>query len=142
MRQEFYGIYGRLYSLYSTGRESLLTSRLPIRSWRKRTALIAEAIRVAEERLSMGERVRPDARLFLLVNLDQMVVLPVGLAGVEELTRHRYHGLLRTIVDDVMLLLSTAARDASNETVSAHHLITALATRWKDLKLAKHEIWG
>jgi hypothetical protein len=51
--------------------------RLPAFGNMRTIRMIDDAITDAQVELGLGDRVRPDARLFLLVNLHQMVALPV-----------------------------------------------------------------
>src|SRR5437870_3908934 len=86
MRQEFYDAYRELYEIYKLSqydREYYLSSRpwrliragFDLLTFRK----IEDAITDAVGELRLVRRLRPDALHFLLVNLHQMVALPMSL---------------------------------------------------------------
>ena len=98
---------------------------------------IAEAIDRSIADLGIQQRIRQDARHFLLVNLHQMVVLPQDRAG-------RMDGELWSLLrNDVKVILAKAAESAGE--ISAHAVLDATAGVYDSLVLAyiwpQHDGW-
>jgi len=102
MRSDLHPIYKDLYERYRqahAGEES--SGRL--------LSEIAGAIDRAAADLQLGERFRPDARLFLLINMHQMVLLPLTHArAIPPELHHRLN-------DDVHAVLSSASQGRTGE---------------------------
>ncbi|MES1245564.1 MAG: hypothetical protein ABUT39_28420 [Acidobacteriota bacterium] len=116
-RPEFEVIFESLYAAYleeHPGDEPL--------------AWIAEAIDRSIAELEIQDRIRWDARHFLLVNLHQIVTLPMERAG--RMDRDLW-GLLRS---DVQVILAKAAESAGE--ISAHAVLDATAGAYGSLVLA------
>jgi hypothetical protein len=103
---------------------------------------IRRAIDEAEQQLLLDsrQRLRPDAKHFLLSNLMGMVVAPVRMRGEVD-----FKELAPMLRDDVALLVRAASRRqetlAPGE-ISSHAVLEAVATNWKKLKLSGLRIWG
>lgn len=69
----------------------------------------------------MLERVRPDARLFLLTNLFQMVALPAWRAR-----RVQDSSLLSFLFTDTVTLLKQSAAETRNGEISSHSVLKAV----------------
>ncbi len=81
MRPEFYDVYRDLNRLYRLSQFDLRYARARgpglfqnVRNLR----IVDSAVTEAVNDLDLSRKLRPDARLFLLVNLHQMVALPLG----------------------------------------------------------------
>lgn len=83
---------------------------------------------------------RPDARQFLLVNLQDMVVLPTDAVDPGQLNEL----VLQTLPNDVTRIVRTAAAAASaagDTDVSAHDVLAATAQLWPELGFAAPWRW-
>ncbi|HEX8948370.1 MAG TPA: hypothetical protein VF790_05370 [Dissulfurispiraceae bacterium] len=145
MRDKYYDVYRDLYEDYQM-QGILLTNYLadiPLRPHRqpRRTTLrmVVNAIDAAIGELGLTKRIRPDARLFLLVNLHQMVVLPLS-SGVEPGLERA--DLEATLERDVTTILRNAAERAEGSEISAHAILDATADTWRALGVNRFETWG
>lgn len=162
MRQDFYAIYDELSRVYikipparwafARGPDS--SSLSPIAT----THVVERAIRDAVRELDLHGRVRPDAIHFLLVNMHQMVSLPVLLEAArsrkgrqvdreynstsdQQPYRYFVQELREAIRHDVALILSTAAAFAPNE-ISGGDILRSAANVYDRLKSAASNAWG
>jgi hypothetical protein len=94
---------------------------------------LTEALADAESALTAhtGKTLRPDARLWLHVNLLQMVVAPVRAQQPEQL-----EDLFAALTDDLQLLLTRAAAGEGQTEVSAYRVMAALSIAWEQLAIA------
>lgn len=83
-----------------------------------------------------GRRLRPDAKLFLLINLLQMIVRPVSLAG-----RRNQSDLGRILFADTVSPLKEAAGETRDREVSSHAVLQALTKNWMKLNLSALKLW-
>jgi hypothetical protein len=142
MRHEFYEIYKDLFDLYRS--ERLLRAEwFPFLGrflgfdfrWIR---WITEAIEGAVSDLALARRIRPDGKHFLLVNLHQMVVLPVAYSERQEVEAIR-----QDLMEDIIAILSTANEAAGRgEEITARHILNATSRLWSSLRLNRLEIWG
>jgi hypothetical protein len=124
MERQFHDIYDNLYREY--GDELSPTQ-----------AELPQEIRVridnAIDELYLSERIRPDAKLYLLVNFHRLVVMPL-LEGGSFSTDEGFDYLS----DDVGILLRRA-RDLADsreaEEISGHLMVDALSEVWDELRL-------
>jgi hypothetical protein len=124
MERQFHDIYDNLYREY--GDELSPTQ-----------AELPQEIRVridnAIDELYLSERIRPDAKLYLLVNFHRLVVMPL-LEGGSFSTDEGFDYLS----DDVGILLRRArdlADSREEEEISGHLLVDALSEVWDELRL-------
>lgn len=151
MKKEYYEIYGDIYDSYRSGDIGMRFSRelffeygstQQLRSIRWTT----EAIEKSISRLGLTDRVRPDAKHFLLVNLHQLVVLPI----IHPDAPHISHEELRSMLEhDSELILKVASESKSNNTkwndgreISGGSIVRTVSELWGELSLNKFEIWG
>ena len=124
MERRFHDIYDNLYSEYGNELGSA-------------QAELAQQIRVridnAIDELYLSERIRPDAKLYLLVNFHRLVVMPLIEGG--SISTDEVFGYLS---NDVGILLRRA-RDLADsreaEEISGHLMVDALSDVWDELRL-------
>jgi hypothetical protein len=83
-----------------------------------------------------GRRLRPDAKLFLLINFLQMIVLPVSLSE-----RGSNVDLRRILFADTVTLLKQSADETNERDVSSHAVLKALTKNWKKLNFSALKLW-
>lgn len=140
MRPEFYDLYRDLNELYRLSQYELHSkvdreSLVHVRGLR----IIDDVITETVSDLDLSLRLRPDARLFLLVNCHQMVLLPLAYAErviteplpVEQILRH-----------DVRTILASASEMARGEEISGHAVIDAVSRVWRQLRATQLNVWG
>jgi hypothetical protein len=149
MRQEYYGVFEELYGIYKniygrSRRVGLVLSRsgYPFaRGIDDQTALqlANDAVNSAVQKL--GVTLRPDAKHFLVVNLHQMVILPIShrLSTVRLLPDE----LRSRLTDDVLKILQHATEVLPHhDAVTSSQILKATSNLWDKLRLGELEIWG
>jgi len=146
MRKEFYGVYKDLYEIYaryySMPEEWFPFIREPwlrladIRSVR----WVTESIEQAISDLNLADRLRPDARYFLLVNLHQMVALPLIHPKVKDLDFGQLEADLKS---DARTILSAAIETSEGgQEITASGLLKVISSQWDKLRVTAWEVWG
>jgi hypothetical protein len=138
MKPEFDRAYRALADSYRIGQQywgaSLPPMPRPIDA-----RLVDDAISDITKELGLGNRLRSDARFFLLVNLYQMVLLPLFYS--EQMPRP-WASLERDIRDDIRTILETAGEQSNQREISGHIIVNVLSNVWKDLRVTKLNLWG
>jgi hypothetical protein len=147
MRNEFYEIYKDLYDFY---RRAFIYPRIlpdipfisqfyyfDIRSIR----WVTDAIEFAVSTLGLTERIRPDAKHFLLVNFHQMVVLPLAHPEAEGIGPPPPE-LEQILRDDSMNILSTAVEGSREGEITASDILKTISDLWDRLGMSQFRIWG
>lgn len=151
MNREFYSIYEQLFEIYGHYPVPMWwperwPERMPI-TFRADEILrrIKSSVDRGVERANLSNRLRPDARLFLLVNFHQLFLLPLyyvrGWSG-------EYEEYVNAVDPDIDLILKEAdksARKAGYEEkpeITGRHILDAVHNLWKELRLNRFEIWG
>lgn len=145
MRHEYFEIYRDLYDLYlysvylpypwSPWPESAgLTVRGLLRS-------IAGAIDDAIYSLGLREKIRPDAKLVILVNLHQLVVLPITHRDTP--SPQIIERLPTMLAQDTRLIFTKAKGLAGdNQEITGRIMFKAVLEVWAELALTHIDIWG
>jgi hypothetical protein len=129
VREEYYPEFNRLYRNYGEDDGDLPLIRR-VRNVIDRAANAAEL---------EGLPLRPDARLFMLVNLHQLVVLPMT-EGPEQVKPDDLFPRLDADVRRLLLLLREEFRE--HAAVSSHAVLAALATHWSTFHFSGLNVWG
>jgi hypothetical protein len=137
MKPEFDRAYRDLADLYRIGQRYWGLVQ-PTRR-RSDVRLVDDAITEITSELGLRDRLRSDARFFLLVNLHQMVLLPLSYS--EQMPRPRA-SLEKDIRDDIRTILETAGEQSNQREISGHIVINVLSNVWKDLRVTKLNLWG
>jgi hypothetical protein len=149
MDEVYRDIYAQLYDSLGLGpevfRQNWYYSEQRLTGFPLNAATIREMIDEAE-RESFGstlapappdrQRLRPDAKVFLLTNLLNMVAVPVGLSE-----RARNLDLRRLLFADTSTLMKLAAAETKNREVSSHAVLQAVAKSWPKLNLSGLKLW-
>ncbi len=146
MRREFYDIYRDLYDLYRRDfsileDEQFFFPRPPFTFPPTRTLRwVTEAVEEAIGELKLSRRLRPDGKHFLLVNLHQMVVLPLVRS---ESAKAHLPELQSDLRSDAQTILEAAVEDSTqNNEISGTAVLMATSRVWKQLRVSRLEIWG
>lgn len=151
MQKEYYEIYGDIYDGYRLGNagmrfaQELFFEYGPMRYWHS-IRWTTEAIEKSISRLGLIDRMRPDAKHFLLVNLHQLVVLPIMHPSAPGIPSEKLRSMLE---QDSELILKMASEPIPNDyeekesyEISGGKIVRTVAKLWNDLSLSKLEIWG
>jgi hypothetical protein len=148
MREDYYEVYRELYDHYrfsGAGLEdfgflSRWISRAPaLTSDGRDLRMIEDAITAAQADLGLLDRLRPDAKLFLLINLHQMVTRPVAMRRTVSGEQPPLDSYVR---EDVHTILETAKEEAREREVSGHAIVVALSRIWEKLRTNQLDVWG
>ena len=149
MRAEYYEIYGDLYDMYRRRwfdmpympeRHSEFGPLFESRALRWTT----EAIEYSISELGLTKQVRPDAKHFLLVNLHQLIVLPLIHPEGRTLPVQELRNMLRKDVRTVLeYSLKTLESNIDNKgEISSGHILKTISNIWNDLSLNRIDVWG
>jgi hypothetical protein len=134
MDERFRPIYGEIYSA-RTAPDEVRAENLTLREGD--ATLIRDAIESAEREEPRGRRLREDAKAFLAVNFQDLVIEPLRRAGVAasrvELSSDVRH--------DVALLVAEAESDSAGPEISGHGVVDSLSRNWSDLRISRYRLW-
>jgi len=141
MRPEYYETYRELTELYRITQAEAEWIRGP----RRRRYPSVHALRIVDEaveeaigELQLTRRLRPDARHFLVVNLHQMVTLPLEYPfGPPDAAP-----IDRDLVGDLRTILEEARTESRDEEISGHDVINSLSKVWNKLSSTARNVWG
>jgi hypothetical protein len=134
MRPEFYEIYGDLYNTYPE-RLGGAESDTPYE--------IEEIIDSTIDRRDLSERVRPDARLFLLTNFHQLITLPLVYSGrSREEVFDRVSNDTLTILDRAVDVARLGAGEEDGYELSARTMLEAVHESWPQLQATMSLLWN
>lgn len=106
--------------------------------------------RVTEE-MGYSQSLRPDAKLFLLVNLHTMILEPVRSTVGLDVSNESFQ---KDVESDIRLLLEESVRlglGGSRSSiwpgdpvsfVSSHNVIAAVNNQWRNLRMNSLSLWG
>lgn len=138
MKDEYYEIYGDLYDMYR--RNWFDGRRFEYRALRWTT----EAVEYSISELGLTKRVRPDAKHFLLVNLHQLVVLPLMHPESKAVTILELRDMLSNDVRKILEHSSEAVKadNIIESEISSHIILKTISKIWDQLSLNKIDVWG
>jgi hypothetical protein len=142
MNNEFRPVYRKLYSSYRRPSEVLL--RLRDESFRA-ARIVSESIEKVQGELEESKlpRLREDAKYFLLLNLVEMVYVPLR-EQENSIGRPRLQDLREGFQADIRTIAYSAARAAAEEgqeEISCHRVIDTLHDTWGRLNSAVTRMW-
>lgn len=121
-------------------------------------SLVIKAVRRAAAELTIADRLRSDAFHFLVINMHQMVTLPVLTNAMasrrsvrsddeqdfrrpEQSMSAMYHQLREDVEHDVKLIL-TRANQISDDEISGRAVLQATSQVYGYLRTAASNVWG
>ena len=132
MDQEYRPIFEQIYAEYS-----LYGPAYPYWSEESLRRLRSE-IDSAAKREGLSHKLRADAKLFLLINLHEMFIRPIGMRGLSSPQRG-YDDVWGIVEVDLSAILRKA--DAEPE-ITGRHILDAVSSIYRDLKMPSFEVWG
>lgn len=145
MRREFYDIYNSLLRTYRTEEARPVIGRPPPR--RRLEPFETLSLRIVDDALSeaiwrtpLQNELRPDAAHLLLINLHQMVTLPLLHPQAPPIHPEE---LKDDLVEDIRHILTAAdsVREAERE-ITGHRIIEVLARVSRSLRISDLDLWG
>lgn len=110
----------------------------------RRAAAATIAQLIVRETEGAKPYLRPDAKLFLLTNLTNLVIAPIARAG----GKRRTDAAMKAIASDIKLIISEAARRrasksaGNNSEITSGDIIAATAKLWDKLKINEFKFWA
>lgn len=102
-------------------------------------AIVIEAIEEGSSVLPAHIKLRPDARLFLLINLHQIVTLPLSDRRSPTVLSNQVEAGIKS---DVKAIISASIEYASNRNeIAASHIVWGLARVLNELSLKSWRLW-
>ncbi len=154
MREEFFRVYTELTRAYSRvpasrwypGQPPNLVGPQPDRA----LTIVQRAVNQVVDELGLHNRMRPDAHHFLVVNLHQMVTLPILVEASNPASARtpgdgsgyvRGH-LANDVEHDVRVILEAAAAASPEFPMTGRSILDAVSRVYDRLKTAASNAWG
>lgn len=143
MRKEYYSIYRDLVDVYRVIPDRWYAGVLRFREpffARHLVRRVSDAVTEVLRELELTERLRPDGMHFLVVNLHQMVMLPLSHPDAEAPSLSELDAILR---DDVRIILVDARSNVKdNPEITGYDLVDALSRVKNRLMSSQWGVWG
>jgi hypothetical protein len=141
MDERFHIIYQQLISVYRLAFEKVAGEEVPAAkpaaSSLEHTVAVLQRV-LTEEKVLGGRELRPDAALYLMVNLHQMVVLPLSHPEAPPPPEN----LEEELREDVRNILAASADAAGDRRdVAASHVVRGTAAVLDKLNLKSWRLW-
>lgn len=144
MQTEYYEIYKDMFEVY--GHSVFYSFDYEVRLVRR----IKEQIDRAIAKLDMSQQLRPDAKLLLLVNFHQLVVLPLIHPSINRIVYPSSYSPLRDInkvlnfiLEDTLAILEAARSKNNNEQeITSGDILKSISALWQKLKINDIKVWG
>lgn len=141
MKRKYYEIYEALYTDYLNDFE-YRRRRLPSSNEYK----LVRTIRQSIDKANKENILRPDSKLFLIVNYHHLIVRPL----IDERPPRRDFPddkellikLESSIQTDINTIISESRDIGNQEEISGHQVMRTIDKLWETLKTTKLEIWG
>ena len=139
MDEQFRPIYDDIYAARTAPSRALRAFDERLTLGQSDVSLVRDAIETAEHQEPNGRRLREDAKAFLAVNFQDLVVAPIKRAGAAP-----DHELASDVKHDVFLLVSAASSDPATgpgAEISGHAIVDSLSRNWADLRISRFRLW-
>lgn len=145
MRKKYYDIFRDLYVLYQ-----VMWSLRPIHpSWDyeyplllvRNLRIVTDALDDELVELKLTKHLRPDAKHFLLVNLHQLVVLPLKHDGMsDEKASEIVRRDLNIILNKCLTFQDFRATEGLE--ITGHMILKTICSVWHELSISELSMWG
>lgn len=111
---------------------------------RRSMLIVEEALDAAAGAVGPDFRLRPDAKLFLGLNLHQMVALPLSLARTDDQAMRDIEprgSIEQTVVEDAATVARAAKQVAKEREITAADVCRGLADVLDELRLKDWRLW-
>jgi len=129
------------FILENTPREQVSWKESLAREFAEYSTLIKDTINELDKAPPWRQEIslRPDAKYFLLLNLVQMVAVP--LRFTDRVEREVLRSMLREDVKTLVLMSRQTTTNRGKNEITAHAVIDAIAHSWRQLNLARFKLW-
>ncbi len=147
MNRKYHRIYRETNKLYQSTFGLIKESAAPRDQWSpsdrgsRLMGLAVETVGGIASQERLAKRLRPDAKHFLIVNLHQILLMPLA---------HRDAGkkvdeLLPSLAADTLAILRHAEKErqaAGKKSIVVNHVMSAIVKKWDALESHLFNIWG
>jgi hypothetical protein len=151
MKSIYLGIYQLLYKLYY----SVHPYQEAIDTWVQRYTGEGELFRLSKDiramidnkasDLEIEEALRPDARLFLLLNLHQMIATPFLFrkSETDEKNIERLKDDIRFDIENILQEVKEKTGQAKFETneIGTRDMMKIFSSKWDNLRISRLDLW-
>jgi len=138
MKPEFNKIYENLYAdyVYDADKRSSIFVRY-------NEYELLRTIRRSIDNSDKEDKLRPDAKYFLLTNFHNLIVRPLIDDYRYVLDNPDLSNLGEYIAEDIQTIINTTTNEIStdSEKISRHQIISTINGLWKTLKTTSFDIW-
>jgi len=139
MKPEFNKIYENLYAdyVYDADKRSSIFVRY-------NEYELLKTIRRSIDNSDKEDKLRPDAKYFLLTNFHNLIVRPLIDDYRYVLDNPDLSNLGEYIAEDIQTIINTTTNEIStdSEKISGHQIMSTINGLWKTLKTTSFDIWG
>jgi len=139
MKPEFNKIYENLYAdyVYDADKRSSIFVRY-------NEYELLRTIRRSIDNSDKEDKLRPDAKYFLLTNFHNLIVRPLIDDYRYVLDNPDLSNLGEYIAEDIQTIINTTTNEIStdSEKISGHQIMSTINGLWKTLKTTSFDIWG
>lgn len=89
-----------------------------------------------------GFLLRPDAKMFLVSNFNQMIIKPMIVAKAEKHIELNQKSIAEIIKNDLVTIMKFTYEIKKEKQASGHDVMKAIDQLWGKLESTKLEIWG
>lgn len=89
-----------------------------------------------------GFLLRPDAKMFLVTNFNQMIIKPLIVAKAEKKIELTQKSISEIIKNDLVTIMKFTYEIKKEKKASGHDVMKAIDQLWGKLESTKLEIWG
>lgn len=155
MKDDYYRIYDQIYDNYpdeflalrlGSFRGTYLTSRFTeeFREFVYEQEYFVGIMKQTIMNFEMDNRffLRPDAKMFLITNFNQMIIKPLLIASTEKIIDLNQKTISEMIQSDLKTILRFTTEIKKERQASGHDVMRAIDQLWGELASTKLEIWG
>lgn len=155
MKKKFYRTYDQLFDIYPEDslayRIEFIDNKLTkeaIRELREFKYQQENYVTMMRKTITLYEiekeiQFRPDAKLFLVINFNEMIVKPLIFRQLENEKETSPKDLFITIQLDLIRVMNHAVEFKQNdEDISGHRIMKSIDELWGKLDSTKYELWG
>lgn len=140
MRESMRHVYREIYDIYQGAFSPRHKRNRRVDGMR----LVREALDNIIIDMNLSERIRPDGKLFLFINIHQMVVFP--LLKENEISNPSDREETLTYINDIIkqdirAVLELASQQSSESEIDAHDILAAAYNLYDDSRISSYAAW-
>lgn len=137
MKEEFYKAYEELY--YEYVYEQDFRRRRPYSLYAEEYHIIRKII-ISIDNADKENKLRPDAKYFLLVNFHHLIIRPLF---DRRLFREKFYPEIENDIEaDISTIVSETKQESEQGEISGHKVMDTINKSWRNLRTTRLELWG